>query len=138
MLVDRHAVGGAVKHRGFPWLASGVVIAGILMVSLGKVLNANHLLLPPCIFRSLTGLPCATCGLTRCGLALAQGDWRMAFHWHPLAVLLILCTPILTAWDLRRAWRGEPFPDLPDSLALRLVTAGLFFGAWALQVARGI
>lgn len=62
----------------------------------------------------------------------------MAFHWHPLAVVIILFTPILVVWDLRRAWRGEPFPDLPDSLALRLVSAGLFLGAWALQVARGI
>jgi len=127
-----------VKHRGFPWLTSGLLVAGAFGFLAGKALNASHLPLPLCIFKSLTGLPCATCGLTRCGLALTQGDWRLAFHWHPLAVLLILCAPILAAWDLRRAWRGDPFPDLPDSLALRLATAGLFLGTWALQVARGI
>lgn len=124
--------------RRFPWLASGLMISGALGIMVAKAFSAGPLLLLPCIFKSLTGLPCATCGLTRCGLALSQGDWRMAFHWHPVAVLAILCAPILMVWDLRRAWRGEPFPELPDSLALRLITAGLFLGTWALQVARGI
>ncbi|MBL0210163.1 MAG: DUF2752 domain-containing protein [Holophagaceae bacterium] len=127
-----------MNSRGFPWLATGLVGSGGLGILAAKALGASRLSLPPCIFKSLTGVPCATCGLTRCGMALAQGDWRMAFHWHPLAVLFVLCAPVLVAWDLRRARRGEPFPDLPDSLALRMAAAGLFLGAWALQVARGI
>lgn len=127
-----------MKSLRVPWLASGLLISGALGILAAKALGMGRIPLPPCLFKSLTGVPCATCGLTRCGLALFQGDWRMAFHWHPAAVLFILCSPILIAWDLRRALRGEPFPDLPDSLAVRLTAAGLFFGTWALQVARGI
>jgi hypothetical protein len=39
---------------------------------------------PPCWFRCLTGLPCPTCGATRCALELAHGDFLGALHQNPL------------------------------------------------------
>lgn len=71
-------------------------------------------------------------------MALAEGQWRLAFHWHPVATLLILASPLFAAGDLWQAWRGLPLPGLPDSLASRWVVVGFFLGTWALQVARGI
>lgn len=110
--------------------SSGLLVAWLL--------RTTHLSFPPCLFKSVTGLPCATCGMTRCFSALSQGDWRAAFHWHPVGMLLLLASPMGAVWDLRRAWSGRPFPDLPDSLAARVAVVGLFLGAWALQVARGV
>jgi len=95
-------------------------------------------LLPGCAFKRLTGFACATCGLTRCVLALGRWDWAGAFHWHPVAAVAAALVPLLATWDLRRAWRGEPYPELSDSRALRLSVWALLLGTWALQAVRGI
>jgi hypothetical protein len=95
-------------------------------------------LLPGCAFKRLTGIACATCGLTRCVLALGRWDWADAFHWHPVATTMASLVPLLAAWDLRRVWRGEPYPAFPDSRVLRLAVWALLLGTWALQAVRGI
>lgn len=120
-----------------PWFALAALVAAAGIRVLG--LLAPWLpALPDCPFKTVTGLPCATCGLTRCVLALGEGKWREAFYWHPAAVVALGFMPLVGLWDLRRAWAGRPYPPLPDSLALRLLAGGLLLGAWALQVARGI
>jgi hypothetical protein len=46
-----------------------------------------------CVFRSLTGLPCPGCGLTRSFCALAQGDVSAAFRFHilgPMAYVVVV------------------------------------------------
>jgi hypothetical protein len=42
---------------------------------------------PPCLFHTLTGLPCPTCGGTRCLRALLAGDLVAALRWNPLVAL---------------------------------------------------
>lgn len=37
-----------------------------------------------CAFRRVTGLPCATCGMTRSLSALARGEWQRSRAYHPL------------------------------------------------------
>jgi hypothetical protein len=103
-----------------------------------KLLNGAGLQRPPCLFKRATGWPCATCGLTRMALALADGDLPAAFHWHPVAAAAVLGVPLAAAWDARRAWRGEAYPELPDTVRARAAAVGLFALAWALQVLRGI
>jgi hypothetical protein len=123
--------------RRMPWVALGALLAGLgawAASFLHPVLN----LLPGCAFKRLTGLPCVSCGLTRCVLALGHWDWRAAFHWHPAAAGLAALLPAVVLWDLRRAWRGDPYPGLPDSRAARLSIWLILFAIWALQVARGI
>jgi hypothetical protein len=95
-------------------------------------------LLPGCLFKRLTGVACATCGATRSVMALGRGNWREAFHWHPVLTGLAALLPILALWDLRRAWRGDPYPRLPDTPATRVIVWMILLGIWALQVARGI
>ena len=121
-----------------PWLALG--LAGAL--GLGGLLawsaTRGLLSLPPCPSKTLLGISCATCGGTRAAVAMWEGHLQDAFHWHPVAVVLALLTPFTMAWDLVRAWRGWPYPDLPDHLGWRLVALAAFLATWALQVARGI
>lgn len=111
-------------------LAAGLWIAAFLAPLAG--------LMPACAFKRITGFACATCGATRCVLALGQGHWREAFYWYPAVAALAILMPIAALWDLRRAWRGDAYPALPDSMAARLAAWVTLAGIWALQVARGI
>jgi hypothetical protein len=43
--------------------------------------------LPECLFHTMTGLPCPTCGSTRAGLALSHLDLAGAAAMNPLATL---------------------------------------------------
>jgi hypothetical protein len=127
-----------VLARRTPWLALSVLLgipAGLLVL---RGMDAVGLGLPPCVFHRFTGLPCATCGMTRMVRALAAGDLGAAFHWHPAAAALLLASPLAALWDLHRAWRGEPFPALPDTGRARALAVGLFAAVWALQILRGI
>ncbi|HJV23944.1 MAG TPA: DUF2752 domain-containing protein [Holophagaceae bacterium] len=121
-----------------PWLVL-VGSAGVGLGALGlRLFQAGLLRLPPCPLKTLTGLPCATCGLTRWALALGAGDWRAAVHWHPVASLLLVLLPFGMIWDARRAWTDRPYPELPQSPWARGAALGLLLGAWALQAVRGI
>ena len=124
--------------RRVPWVMVGG-LAGIALGWVGLRLHGLGLLpLPACPLKTLTGLPCATCGLTRWALALGAGDWRGALHWHPVASLMLLLLPAAALWDARRAWRGEPYPALPQSPWARGLAFSLLLGTWVLQAVRGI
>ncbi|GLH68426.1 DUF2752 domain-containing protein [Geothrix edaphica] len=123
--------------RRVPWIAlGGLALAGA--AGLAGLLAPFSGWLPGCAFKRVTGFACATCGLTRSLLALGQGRWREALHWYPALGLLAVALPVAALWDLRRAWRGAPYPALPASRALRLGAWLLLAGIWALQVLRGI
>jgi len=53
-------------------------------------------LLPACAFRAALGFACPSCGMTRAGLALAQGELRLALAYNPL---FVICIAILTIWS---------------------------------------
>lgn len=38
----------------------------------------------PCVIRSITGIPCIGCGLSRAWLAALQLDFSAAFRYHPM------------------------------------------------------
>jgi hypothetical protein len=120
-----------------PWIALGALALG-LGVGLGGRLAPVAAYLPACAFKRITGVACATCGLTRSVLVLGQGHWGEALHWYPALALLAGAAPLAALWDLHRAWRGTPYPALPDSRAARIGAWLLLVGIWVLQVARGI
>jgi hypothetical protein len=123
--------------KRIPWLAMGALAAGLGCWAAAFLRPVSNLL-PGCAFKRLTGFPCATCGLTRCVMALGHAEWREAFHWHAAATVLAWLLPVMALWDLRRAWRGEAYPRLPDSRAARVSAWVILLGVWALQVAKGI
>ena len=45
---------------------------------------------PLCVFHQLTGLPCLTCGMTRCGIEFFHGRFLEALQWNPF-VFAVLC-----------------------------------------------
>jgi Protein of unknown function (DUF2752) len=44
---------------------------------------------PHCIFLSITGHPCLTCGATRCATAFFHFDFWSAWKWNPLVFLFL-------------------------------------------------
>ena len=123
--------------RRIPWIALGSLLAGFAVWVTGFLRPVSNLL-PACAFKRLTGFACATCGMTRCVMALGRWDWRGAFYWHPAVTAIAALLPALALWDLRRAWRSDPYPRLLDSKAARVAIWLILLGIWALQVARGI
>jgi hypothetical protein len=120
-----------------PWVALAV-LAVALGVRLAAFLVPFSGFMPGCVFKRFTGFACATCGLTRCVLALGQGQWREALHWYPAVAILLVLAPLAALWDLRRAWRGDAYPPLPASRGARMGAWILLAAIWALQVVRGI
>jgi hypothetical protein len=61
-----------------------------LLVSLGAgggfiIWLWAHLPVPACVFHSLTGFPCPTCGATRSARQFLQGHFASSFVFNPLA-----------------------------------------------------
>jgi hypothetical protein len=64
---------------------------------------------PACPFHTLTGLPCLTCGGTRCIRSLLAGQTGTAFAWNPLVFLaaiagvgFVLYAALVTTFQLPR------------------------------------
>ena len=56
-------------------------------------------LLPACTFRSMTGVPCPTCGTTRLLTHLAQGDLSIAFCLNPAVAFILISAIVLFLYD---------------------------------------
>lgn len=58
----------------------------------------------PCLIRHFTGIPCASCGLSRAWLAVLRLDLRAALSFHPM----FWAVPVLGVYLLR--WGKPLFP----------------------------
>jgi hypothetical protein len=75
-----------------------------------------------CPLKGLTGLPCATCGMTHAFVHLAHGDLALAFRASPLGALLAAVAWLFALADAARVAAGAPLP-VPSTRALRTATA---------------
>ncbi len=92
-----------------------------------------------CPFKSLTGIPCPSCGTGRAALALARLDPIHALVHYPLPALVwmvFIVGGLAAGW---RAWRHQPLPRvrrLPVWARIGLV-AGVAAN-WAYSIATGV
>ena len=77
-VVARRLRRGDIDHE-LIWL--GVSVLSLAAAALWLVLGLPR---PLCVFHQLTGLPCLTCGMTRCGIEFFQGHFFAALKWNPL------------------------------------------------------
>ena len=82
---------GEIDHE-LIWLSVSLVSLGLAAAWLTVGLPW-----PRCAFHEITGLPCITCGMTRCGIQFFHGHFLAALKWNPL-VFMALCS--VTAFDL--------------------------------------
>jgi len=82
-----------------------------------------------CILRRATGLPCATCGMTRSFCAIGRGEFGAAFAYHPLGpvlyafFVLVMLRSAAVALAGRRVvrWSGRAFLWMGAVLAAAIV-----------------
>jgi hypothetical protein len=72
----------------FLLISSGIAATCYLWLSFGMPW-------PGCWFRRLTGLPCPTCGATRCAMSLEHGDLIGAWRHNPLIFVCYAGTFVL-------------------------------------------
>ena len=87
----RRLAQGEVDHE-LIWLS-----ASVSSVALAAAWLAIGFPWPVCIFHEVTGLPCVTCGMTRCAIQFFHGNFAAALKWNPL-IFTLLCGVI--AFDL--------------------------------------
>src|SRR6266702_7767639 len=118
-VVARRLEGGEVDYE-LVWLSASLTSLGIAVAwfTLG-------LPWPICIFHEITGLPCVTCGMTRCAIEFFHGHFSAAFKWNPL-VFAFICSVI--AFDLFAL----------ATLAMRWPRLRIMFGQSEKRCARGV
>ena len=122
----------------------GAVIGTVLGLGATVALAAPDLirLLPACVFRALTGLPCPSCGSTRAVLALADGRLLAALAHNPLAILVLGGAAIYLGYALgailrlvprvRTGWLTPPMP-----VPLRVGLPALLMANWIWLLVQG-
>ena len=114
----------AVKKLLF---GSGIVLA----LGIGAYL-LNRLHGTVCIFKTLTGIPCPGCGMTRALVAAARGRFELAFYFHPLFPL----TPVLVAGVGVYSLSNRPILKKISIVTLLTISA-IFVLVWIFRLADG-
>lgn len=69
------------------WLGLYAGAVSLVLIGAAPLSASAASLMPPCPFRSVTGLPCPTCGATHAVVALSRLDWMGALAANPLATI---------------------------------------------------
>lgn len=75
--------------KAFKIAVMAPISAAISAAVVGLSWDWLSLLVPPCMFQTLTGLNCMACGCTRATFALAGGDFLGAVYYNPLYIVFV-------------------------------------------------
>lgn len=89
-----------LRAYGFPALALTLWLSAVVFAYVYGRSTGHEIL--TCMFKRITGYPCATCGGTRTAALLAKGEFADAFVMNPLVAVLLLVSPLWVGWWLRR------------------------------------
>ena len=118
-----------------------LLVGGASLCLLGVALATPGIQLPRCAFKTITGLPCPTCGLTRTVIALSRGDVDRAVFMNPLAaigcvvgvVYLLYAAAVLAL----RLPRFRPTVSAAGARRLRIGAVAVIATNWLWLIATG-
>jgi hypothetical protein len=115
-----------------PTIIAVAAIWALLVVAVVILQRATGVGGATCLFRRITGFPCAACGSTRAALSLAAGQPLRALAFNPLMTALMLAAPVWLALRLLRPPRRMPRPLAGRVRALLwLLAVGVVAANWA-------
>ena len=123
----------------------GICSAIFLLSLLMSVRDERQVLVPIlgtplpelCMFRRMTGTGCPGCGMTRCFISLAHGDWRSAWHYNPAGPLLFAILAFQIPFRLVQLYRiRRGLPELRTGWLPQVlfgILGLLMIGQWILR-----
>ena len=131
-------------HRLLLVLASAVLIAAVVL-EIGSddrvVIPVANIALPgTCTFKRVLATECPGCGMTRCFISMAHGDWASAWTFNPAGIALFGFVAVQIPYRLMqlsrlRKGRDELQTHRYSSWILIVFTAGLI-AQWLVRVSR--
>jgi hypothetical protein len=111
------------------WGVAGLAAAGCVAIAIADPNKST--VLPPCPFKTMTGLDCPGCGITRSLHALLHGNVMRALDHNVLFVVALVVGIVWFAWRRIQSALGrevKPFRlSTGAAIALGLVVAGFWF-----------
>src|SRR5437660_6245291 len=127
-IVRRPLAPGETNHE-LLWLS--VSLGGLALAATWLALKLPW---PICLFHSLTGHPCLTCGATRSAVAFFHAHFFAAFQWNPLAFLFYSALSIFNLYALAVIVTRSPRAGIVELTASqRKFSRGAIVGLLALS-----
>jgi hypothetical protein len=81
-----------LKERTPGQIEFGIIYGGFALIALvvTRFLPALTTVLPSCVFKGITGIPCPTCGATRAVMHLSRGDIIASLEMNPLVAIAVV------------------------------------------------
>jgi hypothetical protein len=109
-------------HGGWLAISAAVLAASAILSVRGDVQVVVPLVDWPlpglCAVQETLRIDCPGCGLTRCFVSLAHGDWRAAWRFHPTGILLFAAAVFQIPYRAVQLWRLARGADALPGFAL--------------------
>lgn len=114
------------------------LLSGLLTIFLFSLFwNPEQMSLVPCFFRELTGHSCPSCGLTRSFHAIDHLNFKQAFEFHPMGIIIyFVLLAYLLKFTIEIALRKEIHVISKDWVKKFVLAGGLFvwMGWWIIRL----
>jgi hypothetical protein len=114
------------------------LLTSLLMIFLFSLFwNPEQVSLVPCFFHELTGHSCPSCGLTRSFHAIAHLNFKQAFEFHPMGIIVyVVLLAYLLKFTIEVALRKVVHVILKDWVKKFALVGGLFvwMGWWIIRL----
>jgi Protein of unknown function (DUF2752) len=115
-----------------------LLISGYFFLLTSNILN-NHTL---CIFKTITGIPCPSCGSTRATLLLFHGDLKDSLLLNPFAVITNSLIFISIGWMISDILKNKetflPFLKKDWDYRIKIVLIIVVSANWIWNIVKGL